>query len=238
MAEWERVTDPYDPERCQSGSNTQQCMYKATNGTKYCPRHGGVASSPTGLLQTQRWNYRLGKWQARAQEFANSPILKSLKEEIGVLRILLEETVQKCQDQYELLFASQTIVMLVDKIKDTVLVAQKLETQLGQQLSQSELFAVAEELVKIIIETVPDPRVCEQLADKIGITLTRSLAPKGTIIDDDLIGQISETNPKQIDSSSGNFAVDMGGEVQNDAGAGRITGPVELKALPMAENPS
>lgn len=229
MADWERVTDPFDPLRCQSGHSNQQCWYKAHNGTKYCPRHGGVAASPNAAIKKQRWNYRLGKWQAKVQEFASSPVLKSLREEIGILKTLLEETVVKCNDSHELLFASQSIVLLVNNIKEVIQASQKLEAQLGQQLSQSELFAIAEELVKVIIETVPDPQVCEQLANKIGITLTRSLTSKDQL--DGLSGQIPTADTKQIDSPSGNTPLYLGREISDDAGSGWAAGALESTAV-------
>lgn len=45
---WERIKDPDDPQRCQSNlGGKAQCRNKASEGSKFCPAHGGHRAKMT-----------------------------------------------------------------------------------------------------------------------------------------------------------------------------------------------
>jgi hypothetical protein len=104
----EKVAEPDDPSRCQATVKTGQCPFKAIEDHKYCKMHQGGTkfnANRDNVLRT----YRLAKWQARLNEFAEDEHIKSLREEIGVLRIILEEMMNKCKDVDELFLYSGKI---------------------------------------------------------------------------------------------------------------------------------
>src|SRR4029077_12914332 len=103
-----RVEDN-DPERCQGVSSTKgQCQFKRATGSQYCKMHGGAAVLKSAEQERIR-NYRLSKWQLRMNEFADSDQVKSLREEVGISRMVLEEIVNRCKDSTELLMCSAKI---------------------------------------------------------------------------------------------------------------------------------
>jgi hypothetical protein len=118
--------------------------------------------------------YRLGKWQARMEEFANSTEAKRLVEELGLLRIILEETVKQAQDEDSLLFASSKILRLVDAIAKTLATGQHLEAKLNQHLTAQQLFVIAEQVLNLAVKYIPDPVQCEKLANELGELLSAS----------------------------------------------------------------
>lgn len=159
-----RCTDPYDPKRCQAVHETMQCPYMAVEGRKFCPRHVGQAGLPDNA-RSSRYEYRLGKFHSRVKDFAENPMIKNLRDEIGVLRVILEELMTQCNDSQELLFASGKITMIIDKIRDLVRTAHDLDTKLGNQLSKVQVVETAETILSIVCQHVKDPSALAKIAD-------------------------------------------------------------------------
>src|SRR5581483_8719356 len=155
--------DPADPNRCQGSlkGSGGQCPYKAEKKrsdegveleeyTQYCPMHTGISINKTRTDEQQKFNYRLGKYQARVERFANSSQVKSLREEIGVTRMLLEEIVLSCKDNTDLIVNSGKIGDLVLKIEKLVVSCHKLELQSGLLLDKTAIINFANTLNEII----------------------------------------------------------------------------------------
>jgi len=160
-----KITDDADPNRCQTVMATKgQCRNVATfNGQ--CPAHGGV--DRTDHTRT----YALTKYRARLDHFADDPHIKKLNEEIGILRMMLEMTLNKITDDFGLVTQASTISDLVTKIQACVTAADKLDQRHGQLLDKSVLLKFAAAVVDIISDELgDDPRV-ENVADRIMETL-------------------------------------------------------------------
>ena len=82
-----RVKEQDDPRRCQHVFKTQQCWAEAAEGATMCMRHGGNKQQEANRKESLR-NYQIGKFQARLEKHADSPIIKSLRDEIAILRII------------------------------------------------------------------------------------------------------------------------------------------------------
>src|SRR6266576_3698583 len=97
----EKVTYPADPNRCQAVFNEGQCRNKAIfNGM--CQMHGANIH----LTQERKKEARLylsAMWKDRIGDQANHPKLKTLCEEVGILRMTLDKTLDSCKDDKELL---------------------------------------------------------------------------------------------------------------------------------------
>lgn len=161
MEEKPITVSPADPSRCQHvARGGTQCMYKATNDTQYCIFHGGAPRRKEELK-----NYRLTKWNARIAEKAESESIKSIREEIGILRMLLEERLDICKDSYDLILNSGPISDLVNNINTAVVNCHKLEAQMGNLLDRQAILQFANQVVTIISEIFAnDPRVDEVAA--------------------------------------------------------------------------
>jgi hypothetical protein len=111
--------------------------------------------------------YRLAKYGSRITEFANHAQVKGLRDEIGILRMLLEERLNKCQDNDELLLSSSVLSDLVMKIQSVVGSCHKLEASMGQLLDKQQLIQFAEAIIGVICAEITDPDLLARLSTKI-----------------------------------------------------------------------
>lgn len=162
----ERITDPNDPHRCQFINNVGQCVNKAVDGCEFCYAHGGSNIARNEQKQ-QIKNYRLGKYKSRISELAESEGIKSLREEIGVLRILLETRLNKINDDQELILQSGPISDLVLKIDKLVTSCHRLEDRMGFLLDKTKVMQFAQVVTDILTRHIDDPEVLELIANEI-----------------------------------------------------------------------
>lgn len=187
--EWEKIDSESDPERCQGvnqGNNnfSGQCHYKRVKGSNFCPRHGGnVALQKIEKEKTR--NYYLGKWRQRVNEFADNPEIKSLREEIGIVRMMIETVLGKCQDENDLLIFSNQIQQLIQQAQKLVESCHKLEQSTGALLDKQTILVVCDSIVKIISEHITDGDVLDVLSGKMvdvvagigGLNVTTDVKP-------------------------------------------------------------
>lgn len=157
---------PDDPNRCQGMSKMGQCVQKKVPGAMYCVMHGGNNQIQAAEKENIR-RYRLDKWNARIQEFAESNFVKSLRDEIGILRMLMEERLNACQEPMDLILQSGPISDLVMKIENVVSSCHKLEKSFGQLLDKQAVLNFASNVIGIISELVPDEKVIAEISDRI-----------------------------------------------------------------------
>lgn len=146
--------EPDDPNRCQASGDKGQCTYKAIDGFQYCPRHN--ASRKAEAQRESLRNYRLGKFQARVEEFADSDKVKCLREEIGITRILLEEIINQCNTGVDMIMYSNKISDLVTRIDKLVNSCHRLEQSTGMLLDKQALQQLADNIITIITKHVDD----------------------------------------------------------------------------------
>jgi len=139
-------------------------------GGQYCLPHGGIRQIEKQKRQEMR-NYRLSKYKARAEELGNSTHISSLKDEVAILRILIEEKINFCQDTQQLLLMSGPLSDLIMKCTVIVEKCHKLDAKLGNLLDRERVVIFAQTLIEIIGDYVEE----EQL-DEISTKITKSLA--------------------------------------------------------------
>lgn len=177
----EKMDSPTDPHRCQSASTQGQCDHKGVilnqeayaagteppNYGTFCMLHGGNKQIESSQANSLR-QYRLTRWQSRLQEFSDSSILKSLREEIGILRILLEERLNFCKDTNDLILTSGPISDLVLKIERVVTSCHKLESRMGQHLDKAAVIQLAGRFVQVISSELADqPERIDSISSKL-----------------------------------------------------------------------
>lgn len=167
------ICAPDDPHRCPctTKDGNRQCGYRAVqfdDGTygKHCIMHGGSIEKKSNIRQEQR-NYNLGKWQAKVNAFADNSQVKSLREELGLMRILLENIAVGCKDGYELEAASPRLQDLVMKIEKLVLSCHRLEASTGMLLDKTSALHIASRIVDIISKHVEDSDSIDKISEEI-----------------------------------------------------------------------
>lgn len=141
------------------------CPYLAAEGSDYCVRHGGGLSDRLEKKEAIR-NYHLTKWQARVSQLADNESLKSLREEVGILRLVLETMLDHCSDAQELIMFSSRISDLVIKIEKLVVSCDRMEGKMGQLLGKDSVLRLAAQYVEIIHEHVEDPNIIDIISTK------------------------------------------------------------------------
>lgn len=164
MAGWAKIDSPDDPERCQTNMSIYgQCDFKVIPGSSHCPRHKGSLISITDKRETLR-NYNLLRYRDRINQFADNPQIKSLREEIGIVRIMIETIVNKCETDNDLLIYSNKLQNLILQAQKLVETCHKLEERTGMLLDKQSIIVVCDSLVKIIGEHVEDPDQLNNIA--------------------------------------------------------------------------
>jgi len=163
---FKRVTEPDDPNRCQGNSAHGQCLMVAIPGSQYCIQHGGH----NALIKTEKdglRNLKLTKFKARLVQLGNSDNLMSLRDEIAILRITLEETVESCEGASDLITNSGQIAALVNNIGKLVKDCHSIEEKTGHLLSKDALTNFAGKVIDIIVRYVPDEDIKRAIAGEI-----------------------------------------------------------------------
>jgi len=165
-------------ERCE-GTSQQfgQCPFCKIEGSSYCSRHGGFLIEQKRQKDSLR-NYRLTKWKARVGTFADSDGIKSLREEIGILRMIIEEMLNKCVDATDLLLYSTRMADLVMKVEKLVVSCDKMEGKMGLLLSRSSVLQLAAEYVEIINKHITDASVIDVISEEMLQATVRSQQPE------------------------------------------------------------
>lgn len=165
---FERISGPGDPEQCQASGN---CPYKGVRNPntgdreKFCPRHGGNKS----IQKQERTDARLylaAQWRVKIGDQADHPKFKSLREEVGILRMMLNNKLELIKDNHELMLHSQSVSNLVREVRDTLKTCAHVEQISGQSLDRNQALQFVQNLAEIISKYVTDPELLKILADE------------------------------------------------------------------------
>ena len=153
--DWERVSEDH-PECCE----TQGCLNKSLTGSRFCAAHGGnkgVESAEAASLK----NYRLTKFHKQVQEKEGSSNIKSLTGEIAMLRQMVEEQWNSCEDANDLILKSGPISDLHTKIEKLVNSCNNIDKTLGNLIDKEKVVLFAQTIVSIISPYIPEDKLDE-----------------------------------------------------------------------------
>ena len=161
----DRVTDLADPRRCQGSAKTQQCMNIAEPGSNYCRAHGGTNKAEG----EKRRQYQLtqARLRNRLTQLTDHEEIKSLREEIGLTRILIEELLNSAQGNTELLQKSATFIGLVQTLERLIKTSHQIEQNLGFLLSKPTVILLGQQIIHILIDELQGVDEYEQRIDRI-----------------------------------------------------------------------
>jgi len=163
---------PDDPRRCQNSVSFGQCPFLALPNTTSCSIHSSV---PIHKREEKNlYNFNRTEVLSRLQSFKNNPESRTLAIELGILRLLLEEVINKCAPEtqaYDLLAASPQITVLIDRVRDTLLANVKLEEKVGDLMSVEQVVVIAQALYNIICNYITDVEVLNKIAQDFELIL-------------------------------------------------------------------
>lgn len=177
---------PEDPNRCQAVHGDQQCPYRAQgtrrpdgtwDGFQFCIRHSGYARKAAEKADHRL--YLTAKWKEQIGFQADHPRLRSLNEEIGILRMTLNARLDQCSDEAFLMMQAGGIVEMTREIGKLVTTAHKIEQSMSHLLDKNQAMAWVQELLVIISDYVTDPEQLQQLSDRMINSLAQRTTPEG-----------------------------------------------------------
>lgn len=148
------------------------CENKKLDGVNYCAKCGGgkaLADKEKRSLSA----YRLAKFQDRVSRFSDHSGIKGLRDEIGILRMVMEERLNQINTPLELLTHTHTISDLAVKIEKLVTSCHKLEKSMDTFLDANQVMQLGLEIVQIITTHVDDPKAIENISNDLAKTLER-----------------------------------------------------------------
>ena len=158
----ERV-EPDSPWRCQASLPKGQCLNMATALGGTCACHGGNMALNSAEKKSLN-NYRLTKFNAQLKRHSESPKLKTLGDEVAILRMILEEKLNLCQDSHDLALNSHIISDLVVKIEKLVKSCHSLESSLGGMLDKQAILTFASKVIEIISSNIQDEAILDAIS--------------------------------------------------------------------------
>jgi len=164
------------PNRCQAVTPKGQCLGAAAEGSKFCMMHGGNKAGEAKAAAGLR-NYRLTRFNARLQQLGDSGEIKSLRDEIAILRMIMEERLNQCRDTMDLIYQSGPISDLVLKIEKVVTSCHKLELSAGSLLDKQAIMQFGSEMISLISATIKDEVQLAQISEAIYATIARTIDP-------------------------------------------------------------
>lgn len=175
--DFERTDDP--ALRCEI------CHFKAIEGTNRCPRHG--ANKMIEAQQRQHtYNLKRDEVRRRVNLLAADPNRLRLDEELGILRLTLEETINKLTEDGDLsnLFThSDTIANLVTRIEKLVLSCGSQAQKLKLLMTAEDFVDIVEVLMNIVADEVGDYDVVATIGNRIGEALSSQFNGKQSAIE-------------------------------------------------------
>ena len=160
-----------DPDRCQSNDAKGQCMNKSVEGSEYCPVHGGRNKMP----QQRIYELKSSKYQAVLERQTDHEGVKSLRTEIGVLRMIMESRLNAIESDTDLELNSQSISNLAVQIEKLVTSCTKIDLQLSSIITEEQAIQWTMEIVEVINDHINDSEIKAAIAAEIESRLIRIL---------------------------------------------------------------
>jgi hypothetical protein len=163
-----------DPQRCKKVTPSGQCEHRSLDGSDFCQIHGGALAARA----SERRQYLLDsvRHRERLQQFSEHSAVFSLKEEIGMSRLLIETRFNTLNDDEALVAAIPQLDKLMLTLSTLVDKAAKLEIQLGNVLTKDVVYALAQMFVTIVAEEVNQFPDHEEVVDRITSRIAEAVA--------------------------------------------------------------
>lgn len=157
----------FDPERCNGITAHGQCLIRRLPGLKWCQAHARRALKAQENARIRLYNLALVNAQ-RVNEFKGHDEWKSFNNEIGLIRLLIEQKVNACQTSNQLIMASQSISNLVNTVANLVNSAAKLEQHSSSTLNKAQVDAFASNIIGILTKHV-SPEILEKIVQEVEV---------------------------------------------------------------------
>lgn len=156
-----------DPKRCQSTAGKNQCPYLSVEGSQYCSLHSGGGAGRAKARRDEIDQYRLNTYQQRIKEFSDHPKVKSLRDEVAMLRMVLETIWNMCHSPADIYLQHGKIADLAVKLEKLIVSCNNIEHKNGQMLDKTELLKMVDAILGILTKYIDDPETLRGISDEV-----------------------------------------------------------------------
>ncbi|MGN6546551.1 MAG: hypothetical protein ACTHK7_15965 [Aureliella sp.] len=161
-----------DPNRCTGSIPSGQCTSRSLPGTDKCAAHGGTRASNS--YQRRQYLITEARAQQRVNELASHEAIYSLRDEIAITRLLVQEQLDK--RDAEAMLAVPALVQLFTVLEKLIKTSSNIEVKLGNMLSKDTLMRVASQIIEIINDELKDLPDYEERVDQITMRIAAEVS--------------------------------------------------------------
>lgn len=161
---FERATNP--AEQCAYSGPNGECPFKRIEGTKYCGRHGAGFQLTQQAKEDTRL-YLVARWQEQIGQKVEHPKSKTLGEEVGIIRMLIQQRLEACKDESDLLMSSHSITQMLTTAEKLVASHHKIEKERALLLDPDRAFKLANDIVGVITTYIDDLDILKLITDDV-----------------------------------------------------------------------
>lgn len=168
--------DEDDPRRCQDIDKSGQCPYLSEPGLNKCVRHASfekVQLEKAAVKQHYKFKYNA----QRISELSQGDAVKDLREEIGVIKMMIEEFMNQIKSVADLMLYSDRIASLIEQGRKLIESSQKLEMQNSQLLGRDVVIVIGQTIVGIVAQHVTDPDALDEIGEQILESISNATRP-------------------------------------------------------------
>ncbi len=164
--------------------NGERCKKQVVKSKDLCSVHGGKAAIKHGMCS----RYTFGRLQESVDKFRNDPDLKSLKDEVALLRVLLQDNMTRFEsalsnvgNDEDALASSAGMTDLIMKnvegIRRAVMSLVQIEDGLNLRLDVTQVHAMVVQITTIVKHEVRDEETRERIVERLG-SLVSPVGPR------------------------------------------------------------
>lgn len=155
-----------ESDQCEGMTARGRCPFKHTPNSAMCEMHNGNMIEKS--LERKRVDlYKINKYQEKMRHISGHPDMRSLHNEIALLRIMIEDRFNMVNEENDLLIHGGAIADLISKVNVSVMNMNKLEEKLGVLLSKEQAETFVDVLLTIIQEEVTDADTIVKIANRV-----------------------------------------------------------------------
>ena len=156
-------------------TNGSRCSNLAEPSVSRCMLHG--ANRQLQAIENKSTRiYRLAKIQKRHSELSEHDRLKSLREEVGLLRLLIEEKVNAATDMTDLMIMAGPISDMVCKVQKLVESCERMEHRSDSVLDRTKVQNLASALMQCTADSINDFADVHDISDEDVSVLIKAIA--------------------------------------------------------------
>jgi hypothetical protein len=159
------VDDLADSDRCMGACRDGQCRNKAEHGDDYCCYHNGVSTEreeKDGLYYLTQARHRI-----RLAQLKDHEQVKSLREEIALARILVEDRWNQIKNESDLMAACPMLNALLLTLERLIKSSHVIEQNLGVLLAKPTVILLGQNIVNLLIQELKQIEGYEEIVDRI-----------------------------------------------------------------------